>query len=259
MPRILVVETDQANAFATGNAPESASLVVTRGLLTLLSKRELEGVVSHELSHIGNHDIRLNTALSALVGTISGPLKLVTAPVRWAFRSNQALGLLVLFVALPLAGSMAAGLAAGVVALFHGDVAGELGVSPVVLSTRCSRPCARRWSPRRGARDPAVVCASASPGRRRCALLTRIRKAWPGARQIGTSSRKRLAVAEASVHLYVVDPHGDASPTQNLSIASAAAAAFSCSRKWRAPAPAPCSHRDESPGRERQPARPSVI
>ena len=99
MPRILVVDTDQANAFATGNAPESASLVVTRGLLTLLSKRELEGVVSHELSHIGNHDIRLNTALSALVGMISGPLTLVTAPVRWAFRSSQALGLLVLFVA----------------------------------------------------------------------------------------------------------------------------------------------------------------
>lgn len=215
MPRILVVDTDQANAFATGNAPESASLVVTRGLLTLLSKRELEGVVSHELSHIGNHDIRLNTALSALVGMISGPLTLVTAPVRWAFRSNQALGLLVLFVALPLAGSMAAGLVAGVVALFHGDVAGELPVflrwwavhamlAPVYATLVA--PVAALMIRQAVSRERELLADADA------ALLTRDPEGLALAlARIGTSSRKPLAVAEASVHLYVVDPHGDAS------------------------------------------------
>ena len=215
MPRILVVDTDQANAFATGNAPESASLVVTRGLLTLLSRRELEGVVSHELSHIGNHDIRLNTMLSALVGTISGPLMLVTAPVRWAFRSNQALGLVVLLVALPLAGSMAAGLAAGVVALFHGDVAGELPVflrwwavhamlAPVYATLVA--PVAALMIRQAVSRERELLADADA------ALLTRDPEGLALAlARIGTSSRKRLAVAEASVHLYVVDPHGDAS------------------------------------------------
>jgi heat shock protein HtpX len=215
MPRILVIDTDQANAFATGNAPESASLVVTRGLLSLLSKRELEGVVSHELSHIGNHDIRLNTALSALVGTISVPLMLVTAPVRWAFRSSQALGLLVLIVALPLAGSMATGLVAGVVALFHGDVAGELPVflrwwavhamlAPVYATLVA--PVAALMIRQAVSRERELLADADA------ALLTRDPEGLALAlARIGTSSGKRLAVAEASVHLYVVDPHGDAS------------------------------------------------
>jgi heat shock protein HtpX len=215
MPRIMVVDTDQANAFATGNAPESASLVVTRGLLTLLSKRELEGVVSHELSHIGNHDIRLNTALSALVGTISGPLMLITAPVRWAFRSSQALGLLVLLVAVPLAGSMAAALVASVGALFHGDVAGELPVflrwwavhamlAPVYATVVA--PVAALMIRQAVSRERELLADADA------ALLTRDPEGLALAlARIGTSSRKPLAVAEASVHLYVVDPHGDAS------------------------------------------------
>jgi len=77
LPRIYVIESAAANAFAAGVDPERASLVVTRGLLSLLERRELEAVVAHELSHIGNNDIRLNTTLAALVQTLRLPLSLL--------------------------------------------------------------------------------------------------------------------------------------------------------------------------------------
>jgi heat shock protein HtpX len=77
-PGIHIVESSAPNAFATGRDPARASLVVTRGLLRLLDRRELEGVVAHELSHIGNNDIRLSTALVTVVGPLSVPLRLLT-------------------------------------------------------------------------------------------------------------------------------------------------------------------------------------
>jgi len=79
LPRIHVIESAAPNAFATGRNPHDASLVVTRGLLGLLDRRELEGVIAHELSHIGNHDIGLSTTLAALVGTLSLPLRVFSA------------------------------------------------------------------------------------------------------------------------------------------------------------------------------------
>jgi len=82
LPRLYVIESAAPNAFATGRSPHDASLVVTRGLLELLDRRELEGVIAHELSHIGNHDIGLSTTLAALVGTLTLPLKLLSAPFR---------------------------------------------------------------------------------------------------------------------------------------------------------------------------------
>lgn len=70
MPRIYVIQDGAANAFATGRKPEKASVAVTTGLLTLLEKNELEGVLAHELSHIKNFDIRIMTLVVVLVGTI---------------------------------------------------------------------------------------------------------------------------------------------------------------------------------------------
>ncbi len=89
-PRIHVIESSAPNAFATGRTPHDGSLVVTRGLLGLLDRRELEGVIAHELSHIGNHDIGFSTTLAALVGTLSLPLRALTAPLRFAVRSGGA-------------------------------------------------------------------------------------------------------------------------------------------------------------------------
>lgn len=68
MPRTWVLEDSAPNAFATGRDPNHSHVVVTRGLLDKLEPAELEGVLAHELSHIGNYDIRVMTVVTVLVG-----------------------------------------------------------------------------------------------------------------------------------------------------------------------------------------------
>lgn len=69
-PRIWIVDDQAPNAFATGIDPLHAHLAVTEGLLAVLSRDELQGVVAHELGHIKNYDVRLMTTLAALVGVV---------------------------------------------------------------------------------------------------------------------------------------------------------------------------------------------
>jgi len=71
MPRVFTVPERQLNAFATGRDPKHAALAVTEGLLEKLDRTELEGVLAHELSHIGNRDMLVGTAAVILVGFIS--------------------------------------------------------------------------------------------------------------------------------------------------------------------------------------------
>ncbi|MEK9182628.1 MAG: M48 family metallopeptidase, partial [Patescibacteria group bacterium] len=71
MPKVYVVEDSAPNAFATGRNKEHAVVCVTTGLLEILEKNELEGVIAHELSHIGNRDMLLSTVVVVLVGFIS--------------------------------------------------------------------------------------------------------------------------------------------------------------------------------------------
>jgi heat shock protein HtpX len=68
MPKVYVIEDGSPNAFATGRDPKHAAVCVTRGLLQKLEPLELEGVLAHELSHIGNYDIRVMTIVVVLVG-----------------------------------------------------------------------------------------------------------------------------------------------------------------------------------------------
>ena len=70
-PKIYVVEDNAPNAFATGRDKNHAVVCVTTGLLSILEKSELEGVVAHELSHIGNRDMLVSTVVVVLVGFIS--------------------------------------------------------------------------------------------------------------------------------------------------------------------------------------------
>jgi heat shock protein HtpX len=70
MPRVYIIEDSAPNAFATGRDPKHAVICVTRGLLDKLNKPELEGVIAHEYSHIGNYDIRLSTVIVVLVGIV---------------------------------------------------------------------------------------------------------------------------------------------------------------------------------------------
>jgi heat shock protein HtpX len=65
-PRLYVIESSSPNAFAAGTDPRHSVVVVTRGLLLLMDQRELEGVLAHELSHIGNQDTRLNTVVASI-------------------------------------------------------------------------------------------------------------------------------------------------------------------------------------------------
>ena len=70
-PKIWIVPDSDPNAFATGRDPFTAHIAVTEGLLTLLDRDELQGVIAHEMSHIRNYDIRLMTLLAAMVGSIA--------------------------------------------------------------------------------------------------------------------------------------------------------------------------------------------
>lgn len=71
MPRLYIINDASPNAFATGRDPEHSSIAVTTGLLEILDKSELEGVLAHELSHIGNYDIRLMTVVVVLVSVVA--------------------------------------------------------------------------------------------------------------------------------------------------------------------------------------------
>jgi heat shock protein HtpX len=69
-PAVYVIPDPDPNAFATGTGPERSSLAVTKGLLDSLNREELQAVVSHEMSHVRNYDIRVMTVVAALVGSV---------------------------------------------------------------------------------------------------------------------------------------------------------------------------------------------
>lgn len=71
LPRIYIIDDTAINAFATGRDPKHAVVCVTTGCLQRLNKTELEGVLAHELSHVGNYDIRFMTLVVVLVGIIT--------------------------------------------------------------------------------------------------------------------------------------------------------------------------------------------
>ncbi|KKS82720.1 MAG: Protease HtpX-like protein [Candidatus Wolfebacteria bacterium GW2011_GWC1_43_10] len=70
-PQIYIIEDVSPNAFATGRNPKNSSIALTTGLIEQLNRSEIEGVVSHELSHIKNYDILLSTVVVVLVGIIA--------------------------------------------------------------------------------------------------------------------------------------------------------------------------------------------
>jgi heat shock protein HtpX len=123
-PRLYVIESAVPNAFATGRDPAHATLTVTRGLVTLLPRRELAGVVAHELSHIVNHDSRLNTAVAAVVATLRLPVAMVTGVYHVLVAIHPGVGIVFLFGLFSLLSSIAC---FAVLALFVGlepDVSG---------------------------------------------------------------------------------------------------------------------------------------
>jgi len=71
MPRVFIIDDESPNAFATGNSPEQAAVAVTTGIQAQLNREEMEGVIGHEMSHVRNYDIRLQTIALALTAAIS--------------------------------------------------------------------------------------------------------------------------------------------------------------------------------------------
>lgn len=71
MPKLYITPSPQPNAFATGRNPQHSAVAVTEGLLSLLSREELEGVLAHELAHIKNRDVFIGTLAAVLAGVIT--------------------------------------------------------------------------------------------------------------------------------------------------------------------------------------------
>lgn len=134
VPRIFVIEDSAINAFATGRDPEHAVICLTTGAITRLEKLELEGVVAHELAHIGNRDMLLQTVVVILAGVIT-----LMADFFWRFsffgrrrsRDGGQLGLIIFLLAVVL--SLLAPIAATLIKLsisrkreFLADASGAL-------------------------------------------------------------------------------------------------------------------------------------
>ncbi|MBU3830306.1 MAG: zinc metalloprotease HtpX [Candidatus Limosilactobacillus merdavium] len=116
MPRVFIIDDPSPNAFATGNDPEHSAVAATTGLLQIMNREELEGVMGHEMSHVRNYDIRLQTIALALSAAISSLVNFFY----WfggGFRSNRddddAPGIIMIFgsillvILAPLAASIA--------------------------------------------------------------------------------------------------------------------------------------------------------
>jgi len=106
VPKIYIIETESLNAFATGRNPDHAVIALTTGLINKLEKAELEGVIAHELAHVGNRDILLGTVVVVLVGFVT---VLADIFLRWSFfgrgrRDNNGgqLGLVITIAAIVL-------------------------------------------------------------------------------------------------------------------------------------------------------------
>lgn len=109
MPKVWIVPSPAPNAFATGRNPQHAAVAVTEGLLQVMNREQLEGVLAHELGHVTNRD----TLISAVAATLAGVIMMLANMARWAAffgggrddedRGGGILGLLAMAILAPIA------------------------------------------------------------------------------------------------------------------------------------------------------------
>lgn len=111
MPRVYLTPSPQPNAFATGRNPQHAAVAVTEGLLRLLNRTEIEGVLAHELAHVKNRD----TLVGTIAATLAGAITMIASVFQWGLilgagrddeEGGSVLGGLVLAIVAPLAATL---------------------------------------------------------------------------------------------------------------------------------------------------------
>lgn len=170
MPKVYVVEDISPNAFATGRDKNHAVVCATTGLLRILEKNELEGVIAHELSHIGNKDMLLSTVVVVLVGFVSIIADVLRRNIFWGQRDDKGNNAIFLLVG-----------------IFLSILA---PISAVLIQLAISRK--------------REFLADASG-----ALLTRYPEGLANAlRKISQHSQPMVRQSKAIAHLYIADPKG---------------------------------------------------
>ena len=108
MPRVYIIDSDTPNAFATGRNPEHAAVAATSGIMRILSREELMGVMAHELTHVRNRDI----LVSSIAATIAGAITYLAQMAQWAAifgggrdrdEEGEGIGMLVMAIIAPIA------------------------------------------------------------------------------------------------------------------------------------------------------------
>jgi heat shock protein HtpX len=176
MPSLYIIETEAPNAFATGRDPQHGALAVTTGILQLLDRHELAGVIAHELGHIKNRD----TLISVVAATVAGAITTIATMAQWSW----------LFGGWSHNDDSEDGSAAGVVGSLLLIILAPIAATLIQLAISRAREYGADETGAHVAGDPH-------------ALASALRKLALG------SAQHPLAVDPATAHLYIVNPlHG---------------------------------------------------
>ena len=135
MPELYIIKSDQPNAFATGRNPKNAKVAVTTGILNLLNRDELEGVLAHELSHIKNRDILVSSIAAMLAAAISFMSRMVFWGGGNRDRNTHPVLIIIAFIAAPIA-SLIIRMAISRTREFGADKTGsEISGNPLALAS----------------------------------------------------------------------------------------------------------------------------